>query len=328
MKNSTPRPASNRWPNRDETEFSGKAEEIEELPAPLTPANCDLRDQAFIPLDVAHVGNSTPGCDIPPEARETAILLCCVAWLQVPAASLPDDDAWLARCAGYRHRGNASKKWLDIRASALRGWIRCSDERLYHPALAAQAREAWAAKLKQHTHPECTANRKKPPGPRIAYAEADFDDRPSVRCHNKDACNASGEMHCRAMRNVQLAARGATGENNRRAARVRLSTGNRAASPHRGEKYVMSVTEISASLIRWERERGKSARGLSSNHPHVAALARMALTPNELRRAYNSAVANRLSTNDQVPMSVRFIGTFVTTHRNRLQHRTLPNADD
>lgn len=48
-----------------------------------------------------------------------AVLLWCAAWHQVPAASLPDDDAQLAKFAGY---GRVVKEWLKHKAGALHGF--------------------------------------------------------------------------------------------------------------------------------------------------------------------------------------------------------------
>ncbi|MFM0737066.1 hypothetical protein PQQ51_07450 [Paraburkholderia xenovorans] len=80
----------------------------------------------------------------------------------------------------------------------------------------------------------------------------------------------------------------------------------------------MSAIEISVSLISWERERGKAARGLSAHHLHVLALADMALTQNELRRAYACAVADRLNTNDLLPVNAGVVRKFAIKHRNSL----------
>jgi hypothetical protein len=80
------------------------------------------------------------------------VLSWCVAWHQTPAASLPDDDAVLARLLGY---GRDIKGWTKLRATgALRGFIKCSDGRLYHPVVAEKAIEAWERKLSQRSRTE------------------------------------------------------------------------------------------------------------------------------------------------------------------------------
>jgi hypothetical protein len=78
---------------------------------------------------------------LPDGAFRGATMALHAAWHQVPAASLPDDDATLAHLLRY---GRDVAGWQSARAAgALAEWIKCSDGRLYHPALAAQANEAW-----------------------------------------------------------------------------------------------------------------------------------------------------------------------------------------
>lgn len=115
-----------------------------ELPEPLTPVGCDLRDFPYMPLDVVRLRDSDMAAVEDPEAFRAAVLLWCASWHQVPAASLPDDDASLARLAGY---GRDLATWRAVKAGgALRNWARCSDGRLYHPVVAEKAREAWDAR--------------------------------------------------------------------------------------------------------------------------------------------------------------------------------------
>lgn len=118
-----------------------------ELPVPLTPTECDLRDFGFMPLDVLRLRDSEMAAVADAEVFRAAVLSWCVAWHQVPAASLPDDDAALCRLLGY---GRDMKGWLRIRAGgALRGYVLCSDGRLYHTVVAEKARESWQKKQDQ-----------------------------------------------------------------------------------------------------------------------------------------------------------------------------------
>lgn len=118
----------------------------ETLPAPLTPPDCDLRDFPYMPLDVVRLRDSDLAGHENPEVFRTAVLSWCIAWHQLPAASLPDDDAKLARLFGY---GRDIEGWRSIReAGGLYGWIECSDGRLYHPIVAEKAIEAWAVAKK------------------------------------------------------------------------------------------------------------------------------------------------------------------------------------
>jgi len=127
------------------------------LPTPLTPPGCDLRDFAFMPLDVARLRDSDMAAYESPEACWAAVLLWAAAWHQVPAASLPDDDRFLAKAAGY---GRVVKEWENVRSGALHGWVKCADGRLYHPVVAEKALESWRAKLVHQWRKECDRIRK------------------------------------------------------------------------------------------------------------------------------------------------------------------------
>lgn len=110
---------------------------------PLTPQDCDLRDFSFMPLDVVRLRDSTLAIKATGEEFRAAVLLWCASWHQMPAGSLPDDDAELATFAGF---GRVVKEFKKIKAGATRGWVKCSDGRLYHPVIAEKVIEAWREK--------------------------------------------------------------------------------------------------------------------------------------------------------------------------------------
>ncbi|MET3631625.1 DUF1376 domain-containing protein [Burkholderia sp. 572] len=122
-----------------------------ELPNPLTPADCDLRNFREMPIDVPRLLGSDLVHDESPEACWSAMLLWCVSWHEVPAGSMPDNDEWLAKRAGYWHKGKLDPTWHTVRDGALHGWIKCSDGRLYHPVLAEKVNAAWFSKHR-HAH--------------------------------------------------------------------------------------------------------------------------------------------------------------------------------
>lgn len=125
---------------------------MSDLPVPLVPVEVDLRDFAFMPLDVLRLRDSELACVGDAEVFRCAVLSWCVSWHQVPAASLPDDDALLARLLGF---GRDVKGWKRVReAGGMRGWTLCDDGRLYHPVVAEKARDAWAAKVAQRQRTE------------------------------------------------------------------------------------------------------------------------------------------------------------------------------
>lgn len=117
-----------------------------EFPAPLVPVEVDLRDFAFMPLEVSRLLRSRTWLKARrrPEIGFYLVNLWAGAWHEVPAGSLPDDDdvlADLARCAPAR--------WNKLRDDVLAAWVRCADGRLYHPVVAEKALEAWARKVRQ-----------------------------------------------------------------------------------------------------------------------------------------------------------------------------------
>ncbi|AJX91229.1 hypothetical protein BH02_3770 [Burkholderia pseudomallei] len=124
---------------------------MSELPNPLTAADCDLRNFREMPIDVPRLLGSDLVHDESPEACWSAMLLWCVSWHEVPAGSVPDNDEWLAKRAGYWHKGKLDPTWNAVREGALHGWIKCNDGRLYHPVLAEKVNAAWFSKHR-HAH--------------------------------------------------------------------------------------------------------------------------------------------------------------------------------
>lgn len=78
----------------------------------------------------------------------------------------------------------------------------------------------------------------------------------------------------------------------------------------------LGAAGIAKSLIGWERERNKAARGISASQQQVIDLAEMLITPDELRKAYDMAVADRLATEDPMPINAGFVKSFVVKVRN------------
>ena len=117
-------------------------------PAPLIPAEVDLRDFPYMPLDVQRLRDCRMALVTSGDGFRAAVLLWCAAWHQVPCASLPDDDVELAHLAGF---GRFIREFQALKAEALHGFVRCADGRWYHPVIAEKARDAWAAK-ERHAH--------------------------------------------------------------------------------------------------------------------------------------------------------------------------------
>ena len=119
----------------------------EQLPDPLVPAEVDLRDFGFMPLDVQRLVTSETWIDAidDPRIGHAAMSLWCEAWHQSPAGSLPDNDKVLYRLSMCPNL----KEWQRVRDRVMSGWVKCSDGRLYHATVAEKARDSWEKKLAQ-----------------------------------------------------------------------------------------------------------------------------------------------------------------------------------
>ncbi len=126
-------------------------------PKPLVPPECDLRGLPSMLLDVQRLKRSDLATHSTGDEFKAAMLLWCESWQETPAASLPDDDRKLAHWAGV-----TPTRWKRLRAGALRGWVKCSDGRLYHSVLAEKAKEAWEARLAQRERAAKRWGRDKP----------------------------------------------------------------------------------------------------------------------------------------------------------------------
>ena len=127
------------------------------LPSPLIPAFIELQDFSYMPLDVRRLRDSGLAARATGDEFMAAVLLWCASWHQQPASSLPDDDIELAALAGY---GRVVKEWLKVREGALRGWVKCSDGRLYHPLISEKAVDSWNEKVEHRHKRECDRLRK------------------------------------------------------------------------------------------------------------------------------------------------------------------------
>lgn len=117
---------------------------MSELLPPIS-ADVDLRDFAFMPLDVTRLFNSRFHAVSNDAEWRAGVTLWCKSWQQVPCGSLPDDDIELCRLAEL---GRDLKAWRKVKTNALHGWLKCTDGRLYHPVVTEKAAEAWSKKRK------------------------------------------------------------------------------------------------------------------------------------------------------------------------------------
>ncbi|WP_407521868.1 DUF1376 domain-containing protein [Methylobacterium oryzisoli] len=115
-----------------------------DLPAPPVPADTDISGFARFMLDVDRLFASELWALSTGEEFKAAMALWGRAWQQTPAGSLPDDDRLLAAFSGTH------KRWPKVREMALRGFVKCSDGRLYHRVLCEEVARAAKHKREQH----------------------------------------------------------------------------------------------------------------------------------------------------------------------------------
>jgi hypothetical protein len=110
-----------------------------------------------MPLEIARLRRSRAWllAKRTPELAFYQINLWTASWHDTPAASLEDDDDVLADLAMCD-----PKRWRRIKVDVMRGWVKCSDERWYHPVVAEKAMEAWKGKLEQRWRSECARIKK------------------------------------------------------------------------------------------------------------------------------------------------------------------------
>lgn len=119
---------------------------MSDLPAPLTPAGCVLQDFPHTPIYRARLFGSSFHARTTDGEWRAGVTLWLKSWDQVPAGSLPDDDIELCRLAEL---ARDMKTWKKVKDGALRGWLKCSDGRLYHPVVAEGVHNALDAKAAQ-----------------------------------------------------------------------------------------------------------------------------------------------------------------------------------
>jgi len=109
---------------------------------PLVSADVDISGLNAFMLDTLRLVDSEFWAHATYEAKGVALTLWMYAWRQRPPASLPDDRTVWCRITGLSAK--RLQRLLDKGpASPLYGFEKCSDGRLYHPVLAADALRAW-----------------------------------------------------------------------------------------------------------------------------------------------------------------------------------------
>ena len=119
----------------------------QQLPDPLNTPDCDIRGYNYMSFygDIYYSSGAYKLALKNPRAGIAAQKLWWEAFCkQVPAGSLPNDDEDLARLADF---GTDLRSWNKVKATALHGFILCSDGRLYHPFVIERAKVAEKTRL-------------------------------------------------------------------------------------------------------------------------------------------------------------------------------------
>ena len=111
------------------------------LPQPLVPPDTDIGGMDGFLLRTDKLMASELWAISTGDEFKAAMGLWARAWSQSPAGSLPDDERILAAFSG------AGGKWKKVKTVALRGFVKCSDGRLYHKVLCEEVLRA--AQLKR-----------------------------------------------------------------------------------------------------------------------------------------------------------------------------------
>ena len=305
--------------------------ELNQPSAPLTPADCDLRDFAFMPLDVLRLRDSDLAVKADGEAFRCAVLLWCASWHQVPAASLPDDNDVLAQLAGF---GRVTKEWMRHRDGALRGWVKCADGRLYHPVVAEKAVEAWRAKMVQRWKTECARIKKHNQRHETGVPVPDLDEWLSLGCPQGQPIGVPGtRKNVRTDSGASPAGQPPTvprethskGQGEGQGQYLKEKETAAASLAHTlahdddpapppldcGKTPEERAMSVAVWLRRREQVRGKQPRGTNASDPRIRAWIDADASGLQLLDAYNQAVLDREATGDPGPITPGFLDIFV-----------------
>lgn len=337
--------------------------DFEKLPAPLTPPDCDLRDFAFMPLDIVRLFGSRFHAISSDADWRAGVTLWLKSFHQVPAGSLPVDDVELCRLAEL---GRDQRSWGEIKAGALYGWIRCDDGRLYHPIVAEKANEAWKRKLAQRARSQKGNEArwgKRPEHGRDHGHEPEILESKTGGRKNRHGYDRDAESQEESLRDSKHPSNTDSNKNSIQESPDRSNndslkdsrkdpkgqgqgqgykTGIAAAAflahtpaheddpappPLDGEKTPEeSAMAVAVWLRRREQARGKQPRGTQSNDPRIAGWIEAGATGLQLAEAYDLAVLDREATGDSGTITPGFLDIFVVKVLNPPQVKSAVNG--
>lgn len=113
-------------------------------PRPLVPADCTMAGYPAMLLDIVRLRQSDFDATQDDTAWRAGVNLWLSAYQSVPAGSLQDGDAALAKAAQL---GRDLKTWKRVRKAAMQGFVLCADGRQYHQVVCVTVLGTWIDKL-------------------------------------------------------------------------------------------------------------------------------------------------------------------------------------
>ncbi|WP_320338945.1 hypothetical protein [Burkholderia seminalis] len=254
-------------------------------------------------LDLERIERSDTWALTPADLRPWLLMLWSTAWQQEPCGSLPANDELIAARIGMK-----TSVFAKNRDKLMRGWWRADDGRLYHNTIVTRVQEMLAARDKERNRKAEWRDRKK--------AEKQSEEVPDMS--HGTTPGQIWESHG----SDDTGTGTGTGSKSKT-----VGTNTAGGTPSRAStcEGALTAAEISTSLREWERERGKAVRNLTPSQQQVIDLAGMAVTPAELRKAYELAVEDRENDNDPGPINASFVRTKI--ERIRRPPRASPSGN-
>lgn len=317
------------------------------FPVPLIQAEVDLTDFPFMPLDVRRLRDSDLASLESPEACWAAVLLWAASWHQIPAGSLPDDDRVLSQLAGF---GRVVKEWVRVRDGALRGFVKCNDGRLYHPVVVEKAVEAWNGKLRVRWKRDCerikkyhqrhktdaiyplfdewkayraeTGSEQWPVVPPMSQGTLDTSPKGQEQRVPRD--NGIMSPPCPPENPVDSGQGEGKGQGEVNPYQELPTSTTKASHPDQppdssssdSAKAGKGDKPITWPVFEWEKARGKTARSFVGESEQTKAWQVAGVTAQQLRQAYDLAVAQREADKDPAPINPKFLDLFVARVMN------------
>lgn len=293
-----------------------------QLPDPLVPPEVDLRGYDFMPLHWERLFKSETWIGAKSDHKIAMLNIWCHAFgRELPASSLPQNDQLLATYAGF---GMGVAAWRRARTVVLRGFVECSDGRLYHGFLGSVAMSSWRARLSDRLRGikgRIASTEKKLIEPKEAANRAHWQrllDAQQQELSQLTAWAVTAQSwalsqppvtaHCDNLSPQTRKRSEVKGSEGKLGDQDQNHTGGGSTSPSGSQPP--RAAAIAVKLRAWEKDRGKVTK-IHSAEPRVQEWASAGITDEQLREAYDIAVSERAQGGDDGPINAGFLHVFV-----------------